>query len=231
MPNSPEQQPDFSMIIASAVHDMKNSLSMLLHSVDMMCEELPEELKQKTNSTTVKYEAERVNSYLVQLLGLYRLQNQMLSLHIDDYFLNDLLDEQVAHYQPMLDDKNITLTISCDNSLSWYFDREIILGVLNNALNNASRYTKSAIHIATIQEEDYLKIEIHDDGGGYPKQLLSKSPGEIINNINFQTGSTSLGIYFASMVTKLHTQAGRHGSIKLSNGGKFGGGVFSIYLP
>mgnify|MGYP000267551379 CR=1 FL=1 len=231
MPSPTEQQPDFSMIIASAVHDMKNSLSMLLHSVDQMCEELPEELKQKTNSTTVKYEAERVNSYLIQLLGLYRLQNQMLSLHIDEYFLNDLLDEQVAHYQPMLTDKNITLTISSDDCLCWYFDREIILGVLNNALNNASRYTKSAIHISTNQEKDYLKIEIHDDGDGYPAQLLSKSPGEIINNINFQTGSTSLGIYFASMVTKLHTQGDRHGSIKLSNGGKFGGGVFTINLP
>jgi len=226
-----EKQPDFSMIIASAVHDMKNSLSMLMHSVDQMCEELPEEWKQKNNTTVVQYEAERVNSYLIQLLGLYRLQNKMLSLHVDEYFLSDLLDEQIAHYQPMFEDKNIKLSVECESDLVWYFDREIILGVLNNALNNASRYTKTSIDIIAALEGDVLKIEIHDDGQGYPDQLLDASPGEIINNINFQTGSTSLGIYFAAMVTKLHTQGDKKGSIKLSNGGKYGGGVFAIYLP
>lgn len=224
-------QPDFSLIIASAVHDMKNSLSMLLHSVDQMCETLPEEWKQKHNTITVKYEAERVNSYLVQLLGLYRLQNKMLSLHIDEYFLSDILDEQVAHYQPVLNDKNCSLKIEVDVDLAWYFDREIVIGVLNNALNNASRYTKSAIEIVAAVKNNFLLIEVHDDGRGYPEELLQAAPGEILNNINFQTGSTSLGIYFAEMVTRLHKQGDRQGSIKLSNGGRLGGGVFSIFLP
>lgn len=231
MNDNEPKQPDFSMIIASAVHDMKNSLSMLLHSVDQMCDALPDDWKQKNNTTTVKYEAERVNSYLIQLLGLYRLQNKKLSLHIDEYFLSDLLEEQVAHYEPMLNDKNIELTVSADESFVWYFDREIVLGVLNNALNNASRYTKSQIEIVAKEENNFLVIEIHDDGKGYPQDLLDSAPGEILNNINFQTGSTSLGIYFAEMVTRLHTQGDRKGSIKLSNGGRLGGGVFSIYLP
>jgi K+-sensing histidine kinase KdpD len=228
---SKEQAPDFSMIIASAVHDMKNSLSMLLHSVDQMCDELPEEWKKKTNTTTVKYEAERVNSYLVQLLGLYRYQNKMLSIHIDEHFVQDLLDEKLAHYQPVLSDKNVQLLISCEESLVWYFDREIILGILNNALNNASRYTNSVIELTAEIKGDYLIIEVHDDGNGYPEDLLNATPGEIINNINFQTGSTSLGIYFAESVAKLHKQNDRQGFIKLSNGGKHGGGVFSIHLP
>ena len=102
-------EPDFSLIIASAVHDMKNSLGMLLHSVDSMCDELPEEWKKKPNVATVQYEAERVNSYLVQLLGLYRLQNKLLSLHIDEYYLEDLLDEQAAHYTQIFQSKNIEL--------------------------------------------------------------------------------------------------------------------------
>ncbi|MFT6031434.1 MAG: K+-sensing histidine kinase KdpD [Oleiphilaceae bacterium] len=225
------QVPDFALIIASAVHDMKNSLGMLLHSVDSMCDELPEEWRKKPNVATVQYEAERVNSYLVQLLGLYRLQNKLLSLHIDEYYLEDLLDEQVAHYTQVLQSRNINLNISVAKNLTWFFDREIILGVLNNALNNASRYTKSNIEITASIDDKYLLIEIHDDGIGYPKDLLESPPGEILNDINFNTGSTSLGIYFAAMVTKLHIQDDLHGHIKLSNGGRLGGGVFSIYLP
>ncbi len=224
-------EPDFSLIIASAVHDMKNSLGMLLHSVDSLCEDIPEELKEKFNTSTVQYEAERVNSYLIQLLGLYRLQNKKLSLHIDEYYLQDLLDEQVAHYREMMAGKNVTLEVLTDPSFAWFFDREIILGVVNNALNNASRYTKSKIQLSAREEEHYLVIEVHDDGSGYPESMLNATPGEIVNNINFSTGSTSLGLYFASKVAELHKEGERSGYIKLANGGALGGGVFSIYLP
>lgn len=226
-----ENAPDFSLIIASAVHDMKNSLSMLLHTVDQIHEELSKDDRNKKTTATLKYEAERVNSYLIQLLGIYRFQNKMLSLHIDEYFVKDILDEQYAHYSSMLNDKEITLSLDCKEDLVWYFDREIILGVLNNALNNASRYTQKSIHISSRTEDSFLIIEIHDDGNGYPEQLLSAKPGEILNNIDFQSGSTSLGIYFAEMVTSLHKNGDKQGTIKLSNGGKYGGGVFSIFLP
>ena len=99
-----------------------------------------------------------------------------------------------------------------------------------NLKSMSSKFTDK-IEIIAKEENGYLVIEIHDDGSGYPDLLLESAPGEILNNINFQTGSTSLGIYFAEMVTRLHVQGDRKGSIKLSNGGSLGGGVFSIYLP
>lgn len=222
---------DFSMIIASAVHDMKNSLGMLMHSVDTLCDEMPEHLNNQSTISTVQYEAERVNSYLVQLLGLYRLENQKLSIHIDEHYVSDLLDEQVAHYQQMLNNKNIELSVDCEEDLSWFFDREIIVGVLNNTLNNASRYTQKAIKLIAKTVNNKLVIEVHDDGQGYPKEMLDADPGDIMKNINFKTGSTSLGLYFAANVAQLHKQGNEQGNIKLSNGGELGGGVFSIYLP
>lgn len=226
-----QDQPDFSMIIASAVHDMKNSLSMLLHSVDTLCEQLPEETREQLNTSTIQYEAERVNSYLIQLLGLYRLHNQKLGIHLDEHYLNDLLDEQAAHYNEMLKAKGVALEVDVDHSLAWFFDRELILGIINNALNNASRYTRSRILLKAYEENDYLVIEVHDDGNGYPAAMLDTTPGTILNNINFSTGSTSLGLYFASNVAALHKQADREGRIELINGGDLEGGVFRLLLP
>lgn len=228
---SEKDQLDFSMIIASAVHDMKNSLSMLLHSVDILCEQIPQDEKSQNTVSTLQYEAERVNSYLIQLLGLYRLNNEKLSILIDEHYVSDLLDEQVAQYQRMLAGKHINLSIECEEDLTWFFDREIILGVLNNTLNNASRYTKSQIIVVAKIDDNQLAIEVHDDGQGYPQEMLDADPGDIMKNINFKTGSTSLGLYFASHVAQLHTQGDKRGEIKLSNGGKLGGGVFSIHLP
>lgn len=226
-----EQKPDFSLIIASAVHDMKNSLGMLLNSLDTLCDDLPEAKKDELNTATIRYEAERVNSFLVQLLGLYKLENQGLSLHIDEYFVSDLLEEQQAHYQDLLNNRGIELKVDVANDLNWYFDRELILGIINNALNNAARYTQQRIDLLGYIEDEQLVIEVHDDGPGYPQAMLEADPAEINNNINFKTGSTSLGLYFATMVARMHEQAGRHGEVELSNGGRLGGSVFKVSLP
>ena len=229
--NDKRTQPDFSLIIASAVHDMKNSLGMLLHSVDSLCDELPEETKKQLNTATIKYEAERVNSFLVQLLGLYRLQNHKLSLSVDEHFVSDLLDEHKAQYQEVFESRDVELSVESDPSLTWYFDRELILGVVNNALNNASRYTRNKIILCAFEEDNQLVIEVHDDGEGYPDFMLEADPGDINQNISFKTGSTSLGLYFASEVAALHKEGDRDGHIAISNGGKLGGGVFAVYLP
>ena len=104
-------KPDFSMVMASAVHDMKNSLSMLLHSLEMISDELPEEMKNSGKVATLQYEAERVNNDLIQLLGLYRIENDKLSIHIDEHYVRDFLEEQAARYEVLLNSRSIELSI------------------------------------------------------------------------------------------------------------------------
>jgi signal transduction histidine kinase len=76
-----EQMPiDFSFVLASSVHDMKNSLGMLLHTLSAMMENSPpKDAEQARFFSTLEYEAARINGELVQLLSLYRMdENTML---------------------------------------------------------------------------------------------------------------------------------------------------------
>ncbi len=223
-------KPDFSMVMASAVHDMKNSLSMLLHSLEMISDELPDEMKMSGKVATLQYEAERVNNDLIQLLGIYRLENDKLSVHIDEYYIRDFLEEQAARYEVLLDSRSISLSIECDYDLVGYFDRDMIAGIINNTLTNAARYTKDQIVLRAFQEGHNTIFEIADNGSGYPDSMC-QAPGEILKGIDFETGSTSLGLYFAYQVAHLHQQAGNVGTIALENGGELGGGIFRIILP
>lgn len=221
---------DFSTVIASAVHDMKNSLGMLLSTLDEFFSELPEELRKSPRQATLQYEAERVNIDLIQLLGLYRLEHEQLMVRVDEQFVRDFLEEQVARYSMLAAARKISLEIDCDRDLAGYFDGELVSGVINNILANASRYTQDRILLKAVPEEGGVSIEVHDNGTGYPEAMLN-TPGEILNGINFKTGSTSLGLYFAAKVADLHIQGDRKGAIKLQNGGQYGGGVFKMYLP
>ena len=73
-------------------------------------------------------------------------------------------------------------------------------------------------------------IGVEDDGKGYPDSM--QHTGTLnFKSLDFKSGSTSLGLFFASSVARLHSEGKRSGSIKLHNGGSLGGGVFEIWLP
>lgn len=223
------QNIDFSMVLASAVHDMKNSLGMLLNSLDELRTEHEQTLGESSRFNTLQYEAERMHNDLVQLLGIYRLGENNLSAHIEEHFVPDFLSEHMARHTPLLEGLGIDYSIEADQ-INGFFDADLLTGVLNNTINNAIRYTKSRIRLTASQRDGYLVIGVEDDGRGYPDSM--QHTGTLsFKALDFNSGSTSLGLFFASSVASLHSEGGRQGSIKLHNGGSFGGGVFEIWLP
>lgn len=223
------QNIDFSMVLASAVHDMKNSLGMLLNSLDELRTEHEQTLGESSRFNTLQYEAERMHNDLVQLLGIYRLGENNLSAHIEEHFVPDFLAEHMARHTPLLDGLGIEYSIDADD-LNGFFDQDLLTGVLNNTINNAIRYTKSRIRLTAGQRDGYLVIGVEDDGQGYPDSM--QHTGTLsFKALDFNSGSTSLGLFFASSVARLHSEGNRSGSIRLHNGGSFGGGVFEIWLP
>lgn len=218
------------MIMASAVHDMKNSLGMLLNTLEEVFGELPKEMQAQPKLATLQYEAERVNNDLIQLLGIYRLENQQLRLRVEEQYVSDFVEEQAARYEMLMDSRGITVELVCEPDTIGYFDHDLVAGILNNTLANAARYTKDVIKLEAGFEDGWLVITLSDNGQGYPQAMLD-APGEIIKGINFQTGSTSLGLFFSAKVAALHVQGDKQGRIELTNGGELGGGIFKIYLP
>jgi signal transduction histidine kinase len=109
----------------------------------------------------------------------------------------------------------------------------MISGVLDNVLNNAFRYTKDRVRISAGERDGYLFLRIEDNGPGYSESMLVQESDESPRKktVDFETGSTGLGLYFSILVAKSHTHEDREGYISIVNGGAFGGGVFSFYIP
>lgn len=216
------------MVLALAVHDMKNSLGMLINSLDELKAQNASTSKESKSYNTLQYEAERIHNDLVQLLGIYRLGENNLSAHTEECFVPDFLSEHLARHTPLLEGLEITYSISTD-PIYGFFDPNLLTGALNNIINNAIRYTKKQIRITASEREGYLVITVEDDGEGYPEGMQIESLS--MKSPDFNTGSTSLGLFFVSAVANLHSDGDRAGSIKLHNNGELGGGVFEIWLP
>ena len=77
---------DFATVLASAVHDMKNSLCMLIQSTELIQQESAQlSGDARDELARLNYEANRLNSNLLQLLSLYRLERNQLPVQIDQH--------------------------------------------------------------------------------------------------------------------------------------------------
>lgn len=218
------------LFLASSVHDMKNSVGMLSASLEKMLGELdPQAFAAYQEMTHMLFEVQRVNGNLTQLLTLYKLGQHMYPFDPQACSIAQCALELESQNRALLDSRGIKLYVEYPPELIWHFDEDLINGVLNHALNNAIRYTHDKIRLAFAARDGILEIRVEDNGSGYPQSLLD-SPATA-QGVNFRSGSTGLGLYFAREVASLHRHQDRAGTLRLENGGALGGGCFVLELP
>lgn len=228
MENNKETSPDISAFLASAIHDMKNSISLLINFLEDNIVGL-EPAAQK-QAAPMLYEVKRVNVNLIQMLAIYKVGNQFYPFDLTENSIDDFVQEVVSQNRTLLEYLGITLNLDIDEELTWYFDRELVSGVVSHALNNAAHYTKDQLRLSVQEDDGGLVIRVEDNGTGYPDSVL-KAGDAVSKGVSFSSGSTGLGLYFSAMVAKLHKNRGKVGSMALENGGEYGGGCFVLRLP
>ncbi|MCX5828232.1 MAG: HAMP domain-containing sensor histidine kinase [Deltaproteobacteria bacterium] len=224
----------FSDVLASTMHDTKNSLGMLYNTLEEMigrCQEKRCDVQHEF--FLLQYEIKRLNNILIRLLTLYKAKKNQLLINLDLHRVGDCLEESVVQNAPLLNSRGIEIDLDCPGDLFWVFDYSLVLGVIDNIMNNTYRYTRDKVRISAVREEAFLVIRIEDNGPGYPPQLLRQGNSTIHdgNPVSFDTGSTGLGLYFSCLVAKSHNNGERKGYFLTENGGSLGGGRFSLYIP
>ncbi len=223
----------YSDILASVIHDIKNSMSVINNHIGdiMMIEDLSDDMQQR--ASVMYQEMKRANNQLVQLLTLYKLDNQRLTPNIMEYNVYDFLEEIMIEEAALAEAQHIEIEIDCDEWLSWYFDQDLVRGVISSTIGNAKRYTKSKILLSAWEEDNYLVFSVEDDGDGFPEKFIKYHQEQSNTDVGkaFTEGRTQLGFFFATNIAQVHENKGRTGFMKLKNGESLSGGCFEIWLP
>jgi signal transduction histidine kinase len=223
-----ETSPDISAFLASAVHDMKNSIGVMVNYLETGLAELGPDAQEK--AAPMLYEVKRVNDNLLQMLAIYKIGNQFYPFDLAENSIDEFVREVVEQNKTLLDYSGIALEVAADEGLTWYFDYELVSGVISHALNNATHYTRDKLRLSVREEDGELVMRVEDNGSGYPKSVLETGDA-VGKGVDFASGSTGLGLYFSSMVARLHKNGDKTGSITLENGGSLGGSCFILRLP
>nr|WP_297349099.1 HAMP domain-containing sensor histidine kinase [uncultured Glaciecola sp.] len=222
---------DFASVMAVAVHDMKNSLGVLLQSIEDLSKSLPpSEDASRQHIVDLHYEANRMNITLVQILSLYRVELDALPLNIDECFMEDLVYELIESNKTYSKQKNLICTLDVKSELSWFTDKDLLFLLLNDVIGNAIRYGAGEIKISALVDKSYLCITVEDNGPGYPQSMLDMSAASM-ESLCLSEGRTGLGLFFARMIAQTHKNKDRQGSIELSNNSVTGGSIFKVLLP
>lgn len=203
-------------ILTSGVHDAKNQL-FLAESLIVQAE-----AKHGIPLDEVRFAIEQAASRLSRTLVAYKLRRHASgALSISMVYVADLLEEAAIVNLPHCRHLGVSFTFECAVSQSWPLDQELVLDILSNAIQNASRFAKTCVHAsADIEDEDgFLLLRVEDDGPGFATPDID------------HMAELGIGLSVARDLARQHESHGKHGSVQLSNGGRLGGGVFEMRLP
>jgi K+-sensing histidine kinase KdpD len=221
-----------SDIMASSIHDIKNSLSVILSNLDELIESPENQIANPRQANLLRHEVRRANRNLIQLLILYKLGNEQPTIQIAEHNLDDFLEEIIADNHAICSALGFELSYDCDPTLTGYFDWELVRGIMDSTIGNATRYAHSKILVSAVQEHEELVIRVEDDGEGFAEPLLqSFLEAQKTSREPIMSGRTRLGLYFAARIAQLHHNSDRCGFIHLSNGHYLSGACFELHLP
>jgi len=246
-----EGSPELLMFLASTVHDMKNSISVLSGTLENLIAgsapgSTPASAPPASSAAgqpeyeqlgQMLYQTRRLNDNLIQLLALYKeVGKPGYPFDPAAHRVSELVDQVRGQARILLQSRGVTLDVDFPADAIWTFDEDLIIGVLVHAINNAIRYTRDRIRLGIRIDGDYLELRVEDNGDGFPPAMLEAGVDAMRtggNKVNFLSNSSGLGLYFSSEVAKMHKHRQRHGGIALENGGSgaLGGGCFILRLP
>jgi signal transduction histidine kinase len=165
-----------------------------------------------------------------KLLDVSRIQADKILLNFDNYKIQELIDESVLEAYPAAAEKNLKLEVKKNNYFIVHADKDKVIQIVNNLLENAIKFTeKGIISIYTEQAGDKVCTFISDSGIGIAKEYQPKLFDKFDEIKLEEAGKTSgigLGLYISREFAK---KMGGDLWIVQSEPGK--GSTFAFSLP
>ncbi len=198
----------FFSIIA---HDLRSPVVTVFNMVELLHEEYDYFTDEKRKKfIQMACQASDHNLRLLDnLLAWSRIQGGYLKINKSDFYISDVISENVDNLNIMADLKAISLEIDHAERLKVFADKEMITTVIRNLCSNAIKYTHAGqkIQIGFKKSDAMLEFWVLDHGIGIPKnkldQLFEIDSQMQRNGTNGESG-TGLGLQLCREFIKLH---------------------------
>ena len=188
--------------VGDASHELRSPVTAILSALDVAAAH-PELLNEQLATSTLRPEAQRMESLVEDLLLLARADERGLTLHRRDVDLDDIASSELGRLL-----RQTSLTVAADlvpTRLTG--DPGGLSRVLRNLLDNAARHATSSIELRVRPDGDTAVLTVADDGPGIPEDDRARVFDRFVRldwDRSRSGGGTGLGLAIVSEVVAAH---------------------------
>jgi heavy metal sensor kinase len=215
--------------MADASHEFRTPLAIIRGEADVVLSQDRNDHEYKESLAIIQDEAKRLSRIVDDMLALARADAGQYHLKVQEFYINDLLEEVCRAMQALAIKKQVTLTLLSTDDLPFHGDEDLIRRMILNLLDNAVKYTPAdgLVTVKLERQTSAICITVADTGVGIPADARSQIFERFyrVDKARSRTeGGSGLGLAIAKWVAEAH-----HGSIDLhSQPGK--GSTFTVRL-
>jgi signal transduction histidine kinase len=190
-------------ILAIVSHDLRNPLGTILMTTDALAKRgvLPQAVGR------IQRAAERMRRLIEDLLDFASIEAGRLAIKRQPQDPGSMVQETLASLEGVAQEKGLQLTADIEPHLpKVYCDRDRILQVLSNLVDNAAKVTAEGGHIALRVETrgHELLFEVSDSGPGISEEDVKHLFERYWRSGEAQYTGTGLGLAIASGIVSAH---------------------------
>jgi signal transduction histidine kinase len=212
----------------NVAHDLRTPMTRLQNMAETaLAADQPEELLRAALATCVE-ESERILTMLNTLMDISEAETGTMRLDLAQVNVHDLMRQVVELYEYVAEEKAITIVSTVPLDVTITADRNRLLQILANLLDNAIKYTPPGgqVAITAAQNHQHVHISVVDTGVGIPSEDLPKIWDRLYRGDQSRSQrGLGLGLSLVKAIVQAH-----HGEVAVSS--QLGQGTqFLLTLP
>ncbi|MDH3266913.1 MAG: ATP-binding protein, partial [Gammaproteobacteria bacterium] len=153
-------------------HDLRSPLGRIRASAEMALASAGAREEYETMVATTTEECDRLLEIINTTLDIAEAESGAVKLNVMHIDLADLVRDAVELFQPLAEDKQITITIELPDRCLIHGDRQRLQRMVANLLDNAVKYTPQGgrVMIKLRGDKERVELSIADTGVGISAQ-------------------------------------------------------------
>jgi two-component system phosphate regulon sensor histidine kinase PhoR len=215
--------------IDNVSHELRTPLAAIIGYLETLIDEPSLETPNNRKFVHVAHQhAERLNRLVDDLRSLSEIESGKVVVRCESVGLKEIVDEVSEMFQSQGQKKRLQLTNQVDEAACAWVDRDRIIQILVNLVDNAMKYTSEGGSIAfhTQRQNERILLHVKDTGQGIPSTDLPRITERfyrVDRARSREEGGTGLGLSIVKHLVQLlggqlhiHSELGKGTTVELN---------------
>lgn len=191
--------------VADAGHELRTPLAILRGELELGLRHSDDPAATAAAIASAIEEADALQQLADGLLELARSDAGKLRLQRAETPVAELLERTRTRFAARAEGEGRTIEVDAPGDLVWSLDPDRIGAAIGNLVENSLRHGGGPIRLAAARDGDELRLEVRDDGPGFPPDFVPKAFERFTRAESGRTTpGTGLGLAIVAAIAEAH---------------------------